>query len=343
MGSKSIPASSLFTQDMFQQLQIQEEAGGAAATFVLLLPHHCAEQRVCGDFVEFWADLLAGYSAHAFFGVCGAIANEAGKICGPEVSDPSIVQWSSEGFKQYDGGRTFPAVINRVCEAVWGPAACSPDYAWAKQYTSQEDWFTQNVPQWSKWFAELVGTPANLLEIGTFEGLATCWLVDHVLTHPDARITTVDPYMRTSEVDTFVSDAAAQANFEANRARSKFPEKVTSFVGTSADYFDSLDRKEERGTFDAIYIDGSHMAADVLFDAVTCWGLLKPGGIIIFDDYNDRYSPTHTQVQSAYSTPKLAIDSFIGCFKPYLEVVAGAGGDLKQLVIRKKAADEIIL
>ena len=32
-------------------------------------------------------------------------------------------------------------------------------------------------------------------------------------------------------------------------------------------------------------MDGSHHARDVLQDAVLAWGLLRPGGYMIFDDY----------------------------------------------------------
>ncbi len=37
--------------------------------------------------------------------------------------------------------------------------------------------------------------------------------------------------------------------------------------------------------FDVVYVDASHMAGDVLSDAVLAWKLLAPGGIMIFDDY----------------------------------------------------------
>jgi predicted O-methyltransferase YrrM len=38
-------------------------------------------------------------------------------------------------------------------------------------------------------------------------------------------------------------------------------------------------------TFDFIYVDGSHQTADVLLDACLSFKLVKPGGIILFDDY----------------------------------------------------------
>ena len=39
-------------------------------------------------------------------------------------------------------------------------------------------------------------------------------------------------------------------------------------------------------TYDIIYIDGSHATSDVLEDAVLSYRLLKPGGLLIFDDYH---------------------------------------------------------
>jgi hypothetical protein len=41
----------------------------------------------------------------------------------------------------------------------------------------------------------------------------------------------------------------------------------------------------EKGSFDAISIGGSHRAADVLMDALSAWRILKPGGTMIFEDY----------------------------------------------------------
>ena len=40
-------------------------------------------------------------------------------------------------------------------------------------------------------------------------------------------------------------------------------------------------------TFDWIYIDGRHDYDGVLIDFYTCWPLLKPGGVMVFDDYDD--------------------------------------------------------
>lgn len=67
--------------------------------------------------------------------------------------------------------------------------------------------------------------------------------------------------------------------------------------------------------FDAIYIDASHMARDVLSDAVLSWDLLKVGGRLIFDDYEWKI------YQDSYATPKVAIDGFLASYDKMYEVI----------------------
>jgi predicted O-methyltransferase YrrM len=61
--------------------------------------------------------------------------------------------------------------------------------------------------------------------------------------------------------------------------------EVRVLRGTSLEQLPPLVADGE--TFDLIYIDGSHAALDVMTDAVLCWRLLAPGGLMIFDDYRD--------------------------------------------------------
>jgi len=55
--------------------------------------------------------------------------------------------------------------------------------------------------------------------------------------------------------------------------------------------------------FDLVYIDGSHIASTVFFDAAMAFQLARVGAAIIFDDYReDAYMP--------WIYPKIAIDAF---------------------------------
>ena len=78
--------------------------------------------------------------------------------------------------------------------------------------------------------------------------------------------------------------------------------------------------------YDFIYIDGSHIAKDVLTDACMAWPLLKPKGLMVFDDYlwGDPRDILHR--------PKPAIDAFCNLFAEEAEIVHVG----YQLVVRKK-------
>lgn len=67
--------------------------------------------------------------------------------------------------------------------------------------------------------------------------------------------------------------------------------------------------------FDFIYVDGSHMAADVMFDAVNAFEMLNVGGIMNFDDYMGGKLVTIHDV-------KPAVDSFIFCYQHKINVFA---------------------
>jgi predicted O-methyltransferase YrrM len=70
-----------------------------------------------------------------------------------------------------------------------------------------------------------------------------------------------------------------------------------------------LKRENPELKYDFIYIDASHVAVNVLEDAVLAWRLLKKNGVLIFDDYE----------WNAYSNPllcpKVSIDAFLKVFK----------------------------
>jgi hypothetical protein len=90
-------------------------------------------------------------------------------------------------------------------------------------------------------------------------------------------------------------------------------------------------RKLPLNSFDIIYIDGSHIASDVLEDVVLSWRLLKTGGIIIFDDYHLVYLNSFAcayqagVMSGAYFNPsfnpKVGIDAFLSAFEPKIKIL----------------------
>jgi hypothetical protein len=61
---------------------------------------------------------------------------------------------------------------------------------------------------------------------------------------------------------------------------------------------------------DFVYVDGSHAPSDTLSDACMAWGMLKPQGIMLFDDYQYPHEPT-----------KVGIDAFLAGFEGQYEIV----------------------
>ena len=61
--------------------------------------------------------------------------------------------------------------------------------------------------------------------------------------------------------------------------------KTTSYLALSQ----LIQQKQE---FDFVYVDGDHDPATTLTDASMAWGLLRSGGVMLFDDYEYPQEPT---------------------------------------------------
>jgi predicted O-methyltransferase YrrM len=152
------------------------------------------------------------------------------------------------------------------------------------------DWFTVHIPVWNRLLEPLEGRAARVLELGSFEGLSTCYLLWRL---PDAHVTCVDIF------DWFEIDDL-EGRFDRNVALVD-ASRVQRLTGRTRDVLPRL--VEEDATFDFIYVDASHMALDVLVDAALAWKLLRPEGLIVFDDYGLDYD-------DPMLSPTRAIDAF---------------------------------
>lgn len=138
-------------------------------------------------------------------------------------------------------------------------------------YHFSRDMFTDRTGVWSRVLAPFVGKPElHYLEVGVFEGRSVVWMLENVLTDPSTRVTAIDIFPEDLK-QTFLS----------NMDRTGRGDHVRTIEGTSQAKLRSL----PPASMDIAYIDGSHTAGDVLADAVLTWDLLRPGGVIIFDDF----------------------------------------------------------
>lgn len=194
------------------------------------------------------------------------------------------------------------------------------------KYQFTQDWFSWAPPVWEQ-LIPLLPNRQRFLEVGSFEGRSTVWIMENMM-EDGGGIVCIDTW-GGGEEHTDEDMHGVEERFDYNIAQAvstllnrkvlgKFKQTSTKALAHM------LDTKVE--PFDFIYIDGSHIAKDVLTDACMAWPLLKKGGVMVLDDY------MWGDARDILHRPKIAIDAFCNIFAEEIEVVHVA----YQLVIRKK-------
>jgi|GEM_PF-1828606 len=182
------------------------------------------------------------------------------------------------------------------------------------RYIFSVDWTTRHTAQWMSTLAHLKDKPnVKALEIGSFEGKSAIWFLENILTHSTSGILCVD-----------IFNAAYETNFDHNTRY--FGAKVKKIRAPSQLALRSL----EPSSYDFAYVDGSHTSKDTLIDTVLTWDLMKPGGIIIIDDY--LWENGKEGLNNDAFTPQLGINAFLKVFEPYLDVLERGS----QIIVRKR-------
>lgn len=207
-------------------------------------------------------------------------------------------------------------------------SAGKPD---AYEFTS--DWFSGREDVWGSLIESL--RPARILEIGSYEGRSTCFLIERCGASFPAEIVCIDTWEGGVEHDPKTM-RSVEERFDNNvaLARKQAAHDVTieKIKSDSRSALLSLAASGRRD-FDLIYVDGSHQAPDVLCDAVLSFHLLRVNGCIIFDDYLWAMEPLGQQ--DLLNMPKPAIDAFTNIFQRKLRILAGV--PLYQIIIEKLA------
>jgi glycosyltransferase involved in cell wall biosynthesis len=155
----------------------------------------------------------------------------------------------------------------------------------------------------------------SILEIGTFVGTSVIGMLETV---PMATATVIDPWIDYREtVGEFKSPTenmdSTKKIFHKNIALRNMTGRITVIEKSS---IDGLLQLITAGIlFDFIYIDGSHRCMDVFLDAELAWRLLKPGGIMGFDDL-------HFNQSIVLESPWEAIQYFIGKYSKSIKVIS---------------------
>lgn len=157
-------------------------------------------------------------------------------------------------------------------------------------------------PSFPNWFANVAGffeilpkdTPLRALQIGTYTGDATEWLLNN---RTIERLYDVDTWEGSQEQAHDELDFSEVEKYYDQRFSDS---RITKFKMTSDEFF-----VQNKDTFNFIYVDGDHTALQVGIDGLNAFRALEKDGIIAFDDYGWHHQG------SAFLEPQRGIDAIL--------------------------------
>ena len=163
-------------------------------------------------------------------------------------------------------------------------------------------------PNWfkdvEKYFRHVPNEPLRALQIGTYTGDATEWLLNN------------REIQYLHDVDTWGgSEEIAHESLDFNSVESYYDSRfndtcIHKYKMTSDDYFAS-----NKSQFNFIYIDGDHTALQTSLDGLNAFRLLESGGVMAFDDYLWNYNGNR------FLEPKRGVDGLLEVCKDQYTVI----------------------
>jgi len=174
------------------------------------------------------------------------------------------------------------------------------------------DYTTPHIPNWEKWLGHLKGQAgARMIEVGTLEGRSAIWFLENILTGPNSQLICIDPMRPLPEDNPHGPLSEEERRERWSENLDEFHSSCVLYDGWSALPYQFL----KPTSLDAVYIDGCHEARAVCMDALMALPLLKPDGIMIFDDYR------YTGPQCVFP-PKTGIEAFLDMTEgPFVETL----------------------
>lgn len=215
--------------------------------------------------------------------------------------------YSHLGNALREKGRLSEAAANfqKACEQRGWHQCVTNDYFFTI------DIFSHRISIWSEHLKSLMGSAVNALEVGYYQGMSSCWMLDWVLTHQESKLTCIDSYF--------------EQKFKENITKTGAKSKVTFLAGDTH----QLMRDFTPGNFELINLqDSCKLSQHTEKNAQLAWELLKPGGLIIFSYYGWR------NPQDPQQDPRLGIDRFLTSVKNQWQPVH-LSPSIFQLIIRK--------
>jgi predicted O-methyltransferase YrrM len=173
------------------------------------------------------------------------------------------------------------------------------------------DWFANDEAVWRSVVVPHLAHKrhARALEIGTYEGRSALWTLENVLIHRTSRMVCIDDFSLLDPATVMQGRTDVRGACIANLRTYLDAGRVMLVEGRAEDAL----RRMHGVTFDLIYIDAAKAARDVLEYAVLAWPLLKPRGLLVFDDY------THSR-EHDFACPRAGIDAFLDMYSSELKM-----------------------
>ena len=191
------------------------------------------------------------------------------------------------------------------------------------------NWFNAARGTWDAMFPQI--QPKRILEIGSFEGQATCYAIESGFCEEITCIDSWEGGIEHSLMDMQSIEQAFDHNVSVANAVVGDSVSVIKLKGYSDLQMASLLAEGKQGYYDFVYVDGSHQAPDVMLDAVMAFKLCRVNGVIGFDDYC--WSETLDYGTDPIRCPKPAIDAFTTLFCRKVKIVTGV--PIYQLYVKK--------
>lgn len=153
-------------------------------------------------------------------------------------------------------------------------------------------------PNWfkdvEKYFRHTPTEPLRVLQIGTYTGDATEWLLKN---RKIERISDVDTWQGSVEVGHQSIDFSEVEKYYDSRITD---DRVMKFKMTSDEFF-----LVNEMSYNFIYIDGDHTASQTALDGLNAFKWLETGGVMAFDDYLWNYNG------NPFLEPKRGVDAVL--------------------------------
>jgi hypothetical protein len=172
-----------------------------------------------------------------------------------------------------------------------------PIYEYSSHYKQPEGriYFKEHSSKWLEKMPDLLTRDCNTLEIGALYGGASVFILDRY-SKKTGHHTIID--INTNEY--------IQHNLK------PYEGKYTYLLGESGEHMRTI----KKNSMDLVYIDGSHMARNVLEDAVYAYYVTKEYGYIVFDDYG------WGQKEEMHCQPKVGIAAFLMAYDRYVRTIS---------------------